>query len=173
MSLTGASAEFCIKGGASLGQCTDVGMRWCRAAPGKGIWGFDGDLDMSQQCAAKRANCTIRPSTALRWCILTSSTSTGLSSWGWGKGSAPEGGGHGTAAQGSGHSPGLMELREHLDSAFRHWVWFWEVLCGAGNWSWSLFGPFQLGIFCDSVISGRTEWLDGGYIYFPLWRARE
>jgi len=76
-------------------------------------------------------------------------------------------------AQGSARGPELLKLEDGLDSALRHWVWFWEVLCGAGNWSWSLFGPFQLGIFCDSVISGRMEWLDGGYLYFPLWRARE
>lgn len=42
--------------------------------------------------------------------------------WVLGKGSVPEGCGHGTAPRGSGHSPDLLELREHWDTALRHWL---------------------------------------------------
>lgn len=45
----------------------------------------------------------------------------------------PEVGGHGAAPQGSGHSPELLELMEHWDTALRHRVGVWVVLCGAMN----------------------------------------
>jgi len=39
------------------------------------------------------------------------------------------------AAQGSGHSPELLEIREHWDTALRHRVCVWAVLCGARGWT--------------------------------------
>ena len=71
----------------------------------------------------------------------------GGSGWIAGNGCAPEAGGHGAAPQGSGRSPELPELREHLDSTLRHWVW----ILGSAVWSqysMILVCPFQLGIFC-------------------------
>jgi len=51
------------------------------------------------------------------------------------------------AAQGRGHGPELPELREHLDSTLRHWLW----ILGSAVWSqysMILVCPFQFGIFC-------------------------
>lgn len=48
----------------------------------------------------------------------------GGSSWVLRKGS-----GTGIAPQGSAQGPKLLELEECLDSALRHWVCFWAVLC--------------------------------------------
>jgi len=39
------------------------------------------------------------------------------------------------APPGSGHGPKLLECRERLNSALRHRVWFWMVLCGAKSWT--------------------------------------
>jgi len=55
--------------------------------------------------------------------------------------------------QGSGHGPELPEFKKHLDSALRHRV----CILGGPLWSQELdstflVGPFQLGIFCDSMI---------------------
>ena len=57
------------------------------------------------------------------------------------------------AVEGRGHSPELTEFRESLDTALRHRVW----ILGGLEWSQELdsvilVGPFQLGVFCDSVL---------------------
>jgi len=56
------------------------------------------------------------------------------------------------APQSSGQGPKLMEFKKHLNNALRHRVW----TLGGPVWSqeldWMiLMGPFQLGIFYDSV----------------------
>jgi len=57
------------------------------------------------------------------------------------------------AAQGSGHSPDLLEFREHLDSALRHWDWDCGWCCvELGLDSVILVGHFQLRIFYDFII---------------------
>jgi len=56
-------------------------------------------------------------------------------------------------SQGSGHNPRLSLFKKHLDNALRRMVWFF----GGAEWSQGLdsvipVGPFQLRIFCDSLI---------------------
>ena len=47
------------------------------------------------------------------------------------------------AAQGTGHSPEVMEIKEHLDSALRHWVW----ILGGAVWSRVLDSMILVGTF--------------------------
>lgn len=48
----------------------------------------------------------------------------------------------------------LPELKKHLDSACSDGVYFYVALYGAMGWTQlSLLGPFQQGIFYDSMIS--------------------
>ena len=56
------------------------------------------------------------------------------------------------SSQGSRHGPELAELRERRDTALSRRVGGWEVLHGAGLGSVVPEGPFQLGMFCGSVI---------------------
>ena len=56
------------------------------------------------------------------------------------------------AVEGRGHSPELTEFRESLDTALRHRVW----ILGGPVWSQELdsilMGPFQLRVFCHSMV---------------------
>jgi len=75
------------------------------------------------------------------------------SSWGLGGDSSPEDGGHGTGCPGQRSWSQVPWFKKHLGNAFRHMVWF---LSGA-VWSpelesVTLAGPFQIGIFYDSMI---------------------
>lgn len=78
----------------------------------------------------------------------------GESHWVTAKGSSPlqRVEGMEQAPQGSHHDPRLLELKEHLDSSLRHLVW----CLGGAVWSRELdsmilVGPFQLGMYYDSL----------------------
>ena len=56
-------------------------------------------------------------------------------------------------AQGSGHSPELVEFKECLNNALRHWVWILDGAVQSRELNLMiLLSPFQLKIFCDSII---------------------
>jgi len=70
-----------------------------------------------------------------------------------GKGSAPEGSGHGTGYPGQWSQPSPARFQGVFEYHLRHRVW----ILGGSVWSQEfnsvvLVGPFQLGIFYDSVI---------------------
>jgi len=59
---------------------------------------------------------------------------------------APKGSGHGTGCPGQWAQPWVLEFKERLDSALRHWVWFSVVLCGASGWTqWAFCVPSNSG----------------------------
>lgn len=47
-------------------------------------------------------------------------------------------------------------LREHLDNTLKHWVWIWGEAARGQELALVLMGPFQLRIFCSSVIISLT-----------------
>ena len=78
----------------------------------------------------------------------------GRGRWGEGKGLHQRAVGMEQPAHSSGHGPKLLEFKECLDSALGHWV---SMLSGA-VWNqmldlMTLVGPFQHGMFCDSMKS--------------------
>ena len=89
----------------------------------------------------------------------------GRGSWGWGKGSAPEGGGHGTACPGQWAWPQVPEFKEHLDSTQLYGVIF-ELSCVEPRVGLSDphgFLPTQLRKFYDSVITGSHSLLSDSH----------
>lgn len=73
--------------------------------------------------------------------------------WELGKGFSVVDRGMGWAVLGSGHGCEQLELKEHSNAALKRRVWIW----GSSVWSQEVdlmtpVGPFQLGLFCDSMI---------------------
>jgi len=85
-----------------------------------------------------------------------------------GKRSSLEGGGYGTGCPGQGSRPQVLEFKKCLGNALSHMEWF----LGGIVWSQELdlmvlavMGPFQLGIFCDSI---RSQWVLNYQSFFLL-----